>query len=222
MRRNTLRTAIVIVAMLASGAVPIERTTADPAAVESWSSPVPLGIIGIHAALLPSGKVLFSELPGSTLARARVFDPATNTSTPVDPTLDWSVFCSSMSFLADGRLFATGGESPRTAEDPIGTGIENAAFFDPGTGRWTGAAPMRYPRWYPSNVQMPDGTTLVMGGEATPTGADQLIGPMESYDPSRDRWTTLPPSANRKGLYPRAMLLPVRGASCCSRARRAC
>ena len=81
---------------------------------------------------------------------------------------------------------------------------------------------MRFPRWYPSNVQMPDGTTLVMGGEATPTGADKLIRPMESYDPSRDRWTTLPPSANRKGLYPRAMLLPVRGASCCSRARRAC
>jgi hypothetical protein len=67
---------------------------------------------------------------------------------------------------------------------------------------------MKFPRWYPSNVQMPDGTTLVMGGEATPTGADKMIGPMESYDPSRDRWTTLPPSANRKGLYPRAMLLP--------------
>jgi Domain of unknown function (DUF1929)/Kelch motif len=208
MRRNTLRSAIVAAALLASGAVPIEPATADPASVGSWSGQVPLGIIGIHAALLPSGDVLFYELPGSSLARARVFDPETNTSTPVDPTLDWSVFCSGMSFLADGRLFATGGEPPRTAEDPLGTGIENAAFFDPGTGRWTGAAPMAYPRWYPSNVQMPDSTTLVMGGEATPTGANKMIGPMESYDPSRNRWTTLPPSANRTGLYPRAMLLP--------------
>jgi len=206
--RRATRTAIVVAALVASGTIPVGPAGAGPSSVGSWSPQVPLGIIGIHAALLPSGKVLFYELPGSTLARARVFDPKTNTSTPVDPTLDWSVFCSGMSFMADGRLFATGGEPPRSKTAPVGTGIENAAFFDPVTGTWTGAASMAYPRWYPSNVQMPDGTTLVMGGEATPTGANKMIGPMESYDPARDRWTTLPSSANRTGLYPRAMLLP--------------
>lgn len=206
--RRVSRAAIVVAALVASGTIPVGPAGAGPSSVGSWSPQVPLGIIGIHAALLPSGDVLFYELPGSTLARARVFDPRTNTSTPVDPTLDWSVFCSGMSFMADGRLFATGGEPPRSATNPVGTGIENAAFFDPVTGTWSGAASMAYPRWYPSNVQMPDGSTLVMGGEATPTGTNKLIGPMESYDPARDRWTTLPPTADRKGLYPRAVLLP--------------
>lgn len=209
MRWNRFRRAIVGVGLLVvSGLVPVGSAGADPTAVGEWSSPVPLGIIGVHAALLPSGDVLFYELPGSSLARARVFDPATNTSAVVDPSLDWSVFCSGMSFMADGRLFATGGEPPRTKTEPVGTGIENAAFFDPATGEWTAAPSMAYPRWYPSNVQMPDGTTLVMGGEATPTGADKMIKRMESYDPATDRFTTLPTSATITGLYPRAILQP--------------
>ena len=80
-KRRASRTAIVVAALVASGTIPVGPAGAGPSSVGSWSPQVPLGIIGIHAALLPSGKVLFYELPGSTLARARVFDPRTNTST---------------------------------------------------------------------------------------------------------------------------------------------
>ena len=86
----------------------------------------------------------------------------------------------------------------------MGTGTTNAAIFDPATKSVVGAPPpMANPRWYPSNVEMPDGTILVMGGELVPTGTDKMVKPMESYDPATNSWTTLPASANVTGLYPR-------------------
>lgn len=207
--RGALRIALALsLTVVGLSLGPVEAAGSDPAQIGAWAAPVPMGVIGIHAALLPSGKVLFYELPGSTLERARVFDPTTGVSTEVDPGLDWSVFCSGMSIMADGRMFATGGEPPRTATHPVGTGIESAVFFEPGTNTWAPAPSMHYPRWYPSNVTMPDGTVLVMGGESTPTGADKMIKPMESFDPVANDWTTLPATANITGLYPRAFLLP--------------
>jgi len=207
--RPAVRTALALaITVVALSLGPVEAAGSDPAVIGSWAAPVPMGVIGIHAALLPSGKVLFYELPGSTLARARVYDPTTGTSTAVDPKLDWSVFCSGMSIMPDGRVFVTGGEPPRTATHPVGTGIESAVFFDPGANNWTPALPMHFPRWYPSNVNMPDGTVLVAGGESAPTGVDKMIKPMESFDPATGRWTTLPASANLTGLYPRTFLLP--------------
>lgn len=207
--RGAVRTAFAVsLALVVLSLGPVDAAGSDPAQIGSWAAPVPMGVIGIHAALLPSGKVLFYELPGSTLERARVFDPVTGVSTQVDPGLDWSVFCSGMSIMPDGRMFATGGEPPRTATHPVGTGIESAVFFDPGTNTWAPAPAMHYPRWYPSNVSMPDGTVLVAGGESVPTGADKMIKPMESFDPATNKWTTLPASANLTGLYPRNILLP--------------
>jgi Domain of unknown function (DUF1929)./Glyoxal oxidase N-terminus. len=194
--------------LLAAGLGSVTAAAPDPAQVGSWSAQIPLGVIGIHAALLSSGDVLFYELPGSTLARARLFDPTTQAVTDVDPHLSWSVFCSGMSLLPDGRLLATGGEPPRTTENPVGTGIDNAALFNPATNTWSGAAPMAYPRWYPSNVEMPNGTILVMGGETVPAGSDKFVKPMESYDPATNNWTTLPASGDVTGLYPRSILLP--------------
>lgn len=180
----------------------------DPSVVGSWSAPMPLGVIGIHAAVLPDGEVLYFELPGSTLARARRFDPSTGATTAVDPNLPWSVFCAGMSYLPDGRLLITGGEPPRTAANPVGTGTASAVIFDPATNTWTPTARMAYPRWYPSNVAMPDGTTLVFGGEKAPTGSDKIIKQTEAYDPASDTFSTLPASANLGNLYPRVLLLP--------------
>lgn len=207
--RSAVRIALALsVTLVALSLGSVDAAGSDPAQIGSWAAPVPMGVIGIHAALLPSGKVLFYELPGSTLERARVFDPVTGVSTVVDPGLDWSVFCSGMSIMPDGRVFATGGEPPRTATHPVGTGIESAVFFDPAANTWTPAPSMHHPRWYPSNVSMPDGTILVAGGESVPTGADKMIKPMESFDPATGSWTTLPASANTTGLYPRTVLLP--------------
>jgi len=194
--------------LLAAGLGSVTAAAPTPSQVGSWSAEIPLGIIGIHAALLPSGNVLFYELPGSTLARARIFNPTTHAVAAVDPHLPWSVFCSGMSLLPDGRLLVTGGEPPRTTQNPVGTGTDNAAIFDPATKTWSAAGHMAYPRWYPSDVEMPNGTILVMGGETVPIGTDKMVKPMESYDPATNTWTTLPASANVSGLYPRSILMP--------------
>jgi WD40 repeat protein len=207
-RRHVGVVSALCMVLLSVGLGSVTAAAPDPSQVGSWSGEIPLGIIGIHAALLPSGNVLFYELPGSTLARARIFNPTTHVVTAVDPHLSWSVFCSGMSLLPDGRLLATGGEPPRTAQHPVGTGTANAAIFDPATKVWSAAAPMANPRWYPSDVEMPNGTILVMGGETVPAATDKMVKPMESYVPATNKWTTLPPSADVTGLYPRSILMP--------------
>jgi Domain of unknown function (DUF1929)/Divergent InlB B-repeat domain/Galactose oxidase, central domain len=207
---RTTSVALLVVFFLVTLGLGPASASPDPAQVGSWSDPMPLGVVGVHAALLSTGKVIYYELPGSTLGHARVFDPLTGVSTEADPNLDWSVFCSGIATLPDGRLFSTGGEPPRTSANPVGTGVENDAFFDPATQTWSGGPPMAYPRWYPANVDMPDGTVLVMGGESRPVEGDNdnLVGPIESFDPGTSEWTTLPSSADLKGLYPRGILLP--------------
>jgi hypothetical protein len=212
-RRRPARTAVAALASVVLQVVavvgPVSAATSDPTVVGSWSDPMPLGIVGVHAALLPTGKVLFFELPGSTLGHARVFDPLTGTSVPAAPPFDWSVFCSGMSMLPDGRVFLTGGEAPRS-DNPPGTGVQNAAFFDPFTQTWTAAPPMAYARWYDSNVNMPDGSVMVMGGDRVPRDlyADAAVRPVERYDPATNAWSTLPTSADIVGRYLRGMLLP--------------
>lgn len=190
----------------AISAIPAEAAP-DPSQVGSWGAQIPLGLIGVHATLLSNGDVLYYELPGSTLNGATLFDPQSGTTTRVDPQLNWSVFCSGMNLMPDGRLFATGGEPPRS-QFPVGTGVKNAAFFNPATNAWTGAASMRFARWYPSGVQMPDRSVLVFGGEKAPTGTDKLIPTVERYAPATNTWSNLPSSADTKGLYPRVVLLP--------------
>ncbi len=213
-RRWRLRT---VAAALVSGVVlvvtlvgPASAYTSDAALFGSWSDPVPLGIVGVHAALLPTGKVLYYDVPNTTtLGHARVFDPLTDQSVVADPHLDWSVFCSGMSIMADGRVFATGGEAPRS-DNPPGTGVENAVFFDPVGQAWSAAPSMEYARWYPSNVNMPDGSVIVMGGDRVPRDlyADAAVPQMERFEPTTNQWTTLPTSADIVGRYLRGMLLP--------------
>jgi len=197
--------AAVMVFGALSSVVGQATATPGPDSVGAWSPQIQLGVIGIHAAMLDTGKVLLYELPGSNLGRAVLFDPVSGSTQRVDPQLSWSSFCSGMNLMPDGRLFATGGQSITQA---IGFGVSNAVFFDPATSTWTAAPSMTYPRWYPSDVQMPDATILTFGGEKAPTGTDKLVPQVERYNPSTNAWSTLPATADVKGLYPRLVLLP--------------
>ena len=78
--------------------------------------------MGIHAALLPTGKVIWWAYPqkeSPNTAQAWLWDPATGNTKRVDPPL-WrdpadgqlkaaNIWCSGQSFLADGRVLVTGG-----------------------------------------------------------------------------------------------------------------
>jgi hypothetical protein len=175
-----------------------------PASIGRWSPPVDVGLVGIHAALLKTGDVLLwmfpSDQPGS---EARLIDPVTGDNTDVSIGVRRDIFCAGQSILPDGRVLVTGGMRYGSTGDD---GTRNVTIFDPATSTWSKAQSMKRPRWYPTNVQMPDGSTLVFGGQRTD---GQTIREVESYDPATGAWTELPRSAEKlMALYSKFVVLP--------------
>jgi hypothetical protein len=203
-RRTFLKGAALTGAAAALG-IRVRPASAAPDQVGQWSSQVPLGIVGIHAALLHNGDVLYYELrnPGDG-SLARRFNPTTLASLNLNIPFNRDIMCSGMSFLPDGRLLATGGE-PDDPSEPLGTGNPYTTLFRPATNSWADSDRMDFARWYPSNVLLPNGTTLIMGGTATPSS---VVKQMESYDAATETVSRMPASTDRwVGLYPRTSLL---------------
>ena len=116
----------------------------------------------VHVHVLPDGKVLlWTQLQTPTIQTfARLWDPASNTLTnvfynPVD------LFCSGHSFLPDGRLLVTGGTVPNGGIDD---GTIKSTIYNYTTNTWTNGVDMNAGRWYPTNVALGNGETLVVSG----------------------------------------------------------
>ncbi len=180
-------------------------TDLDPAPVEGvWRLlEVDSGVLAVHAALLPTGSVLFfAGSSNDEVAAAahhygtRVWHyPGRASSAPTTPV---DLFCCGHAALPDGRLLAAGGTA---RYDPF-HGLPQAVVFDPAagpvdpasptgaTGAWQHVPDMAAGRWYPALVGGPDGHVLAVSG----LGADgQLTVVPERY---RDGggWTRLPAS----------------------------
>ncbi|NEY30611.1 Kelch-like protein 17 [Streptomyces sp. PRKS01-65] len=86
--------------------------------------------------------------------------------------------------LRDGRvLIAGGGDDRLTAQD-------GAALFDPRSGLWSGAAPLRQARRMHSTTLLADGRVLVAGGYGASAGYPvQALDSAEVYDPVERVWT---------------------------------
>lgn len=166
-------------------------------------------------------------LVGSTWGRLGGPETAP-TSPPDDPQdNDGDMFCSDLVTLEDGRVLIAGGtdwyNQPAVMErdrgDPADVGIaeiqgvRSARLFDPGTNSFTPAAPMKYARWYPGLVVLPDGKVLVASGVTRvvkDTQASQ-VRRTETYDPETDTWTenhTGEASENSLPQVPRLHLMP--------------
>lgn len=148
-----------------------------------------LKVVGIHVAVLHTGKVLLfnydegnipvtSENPAnpayvgdSDRALCALWDPVANTATYVP--LNRNLFCSGHCFDAEGRLFVAGGQfrlpgllksivPPR----PLAPGADkDLHLFDPITETWTRfLLDMEFGRWYPTCVTMSDGQAVVASG----------------------------------------------------------
>jgi Galactose oxidase-like, Early set domain len=170
----------------------------------------------IHAALLPTGKVLFWGRParGAKFAPGNAaYDPATDPGTgernanagqaslwdptkgygadaftpvtPPDADIDRDgdidgpapLFCSGQSHLPSGEVLVVGGNlvvpdlSPQY-EEPAGTRL--AFTFNPWTERWTAQPDMSVGRWYPTQLLLPSGNTLLVGGHGdSPPGGER-------------------------------------------------
>ncbi len=182
----------------------------SPSSIGAWGAPINLGIVTIHAVLLHTGKVLYWDYPnasgtGGTLAI--LYDPVTGIVTNLPHTSNIDFFCAGQSQLSDGRIIIDGGLT-----GPLGTGangITSAIIFDPVKQIWTNIRPMHYARYYPTNVQLADGTNMVFSGN---DAHGKISVQVEDYSPSTGLWTTLPSTADLPGTqqnYPRMFLLPT-------------
>src|SRR6185369_12877057 len=89
-----------------------------------------------------------------------------------------NLFCSGHSFLPDGKLFVAGGHrSPHF--DKAGEAHTN--IFDYANNTWTQGPLMNYGRWYPFNVTLGTGETLVMSGDYW---SNEPGPPYNPYDPN--------------------------------------
>lgn len=156
----------------------------DPAKQGKWELlPFHSGVLAVHAALLPTGKVLFFAGSGSSAVRfnnpdfgneakgiftsvvwdqeaapgANFFHPKTIRAANGQP---FDFFCGGDAFLPDGRLLSAGGTSHY---NPF-MGRADATVFAPQTQQWTFIKPMAHGRWYPTLTNLGDGRVLATTG----------------------------------------------------------
>ncbi len=169
-----------------------------------WSAPVKVNVMGMHAVLLRTGRILLYEyVKGVVGSNAQVIDPVTGALYNVTIPFQRDVNCSSASVLPDGRILVVGGSGyPGKAHQ----GTRNLTLFDPFSQKWSDGGLMNGARWYPTSVQMPDGTTLILTGEPAKR---VLTKTMESYNPATGVTTLLPESASSDAdLYSMMFVMP--------------
>jgi galactose oxidase-like protein/Kelch motif protein len=178
--------------------------TADPTVSGQWTAPFNLTMVAIHAVMLHTGQVLIFGQPNKTVGSdALLFDPVSGAITNIALSYQRDIFCSGQTVLSDGRVFIAGGHIYQGTLDTT-QGVANTTLFDPASNAWTEGPAMDVARWYPTSMQIGDGTVRVFAGTVN-TGAQAVT--VDSYDPSANTLTTLPASAN-KGMatYPRMKL----------------
>ena len=173
-----------------------DNSLVPPAVGGAWAPSVPLPAIAINAALLHTGKVLYfaypwrpgrpdpdnpgQTLPDSEQAVAYVFDPATGQSKEVDPPINPDtgkpaiIFCAGTSTLPDGRILVVGGDVGDPTVQP-NQGADTVYTFDPDTETWQTFARTRQGRWYPTQLEMGDGRTVIMAGMPKQSDPDWSI-----------------------------------------------
>ena len=135
---------------------------ADASTKGMWSGVFRWPMNGLHAALLPDGRVFtFGTSPDGDLQNGRwydVWDPALGTrssahNTVYDPERQDS-FCASATYLSNGTMLISGGngETTSTLYEPA----NHTSYTDPST--------MAEVRWYPTMINLPDGRPIMMGG----------------------------------------------------------
>ena len=205
--------------------------TGDPAQVGRWGAPFSIPILGIHAVMLPTGKVMWWAYPNGdksqNTAQAWLWNPATGASKRVDPPL-WrdpadgqlkpaNIWCSGQSLLADGRVLVTGGNLAYSGGSSDFKGLNKVYTFNPWNETWTEQPDMPHGRWYPSQALLPDGRALILSG-IDENGGGAHNRDVEIFTPSSDmdgRGTLTklgerggagqPPDG---GLYPHLFVMP--------------
>jgi Domain of unknown function (DUF1929)/FG-GAP repeat len=203
------------------------------------AAPFQLPNYAIHTVVLPTGKVLFwgrpPVPPGAGGVRpntgeAALWSPWLGTGPgafeEVDPPVvdvdgpggqapvKAPVFCSGQTLLADGQVLAAGGNLiyGNTFPNDAYTGFAGLPMiftFNPWTETWTRQPDMEDGRWYPSQVLLPDGRTVILSGLSQDPPGGVMSNTVEVFHPpgalGGQGSVSQQPSAFRSGLglYPR-------------------
>jgi galactose oxidase len=176
------------------------RASAQVSSVGEFSPQQSWPYKGVHANFLPTtGLVLFSSSFGLG-NYPNFWNPATGAITAATPA-PFNIFCGGHAFLPDGTILWTGGLGAGS-----GTGVPNAAIFDPLADTWTELPNMNAGRWYPTNVTLANGDILTISGEInSATGNNPLP---QVWQRATASWRDLTTAEVVMPLYPRMMLAP--------------
>jgi hypothetical protein len=184
-------------------------------------------VVAVHAALLPTGRVLFFAGSGSSANRFaspdfgnvakgifmgvvwdpqalppnNFFHPDTIFAADGRP---FDFFCGGDSFLPDGRLLSAGGT---VAYNPY-RGRSDATVFDPATEQWSFVAKMTHGRWYPTLITLGDGRVMAATGlTEDPNSLHNEV--VEIYSAATNSWELhhFPPDFAGLPLYAHLFLL---------------
>jgi hypothetical protein len=143
-----------------------------PAMRGVWEIAFDSGAIGVHAALLPTNKILFwsDDQDGPVIPLAGTFkngawavlDLAGPATSAKKQFMEKNIFCSGQCLLGDGRALVVGGDR--------GSGVNNRAvhFFDPAAEIWAPQPDLPDGRWYPTVVTWTDSHAVVLAGDNRP------------------------------------------------------
>ncbi|MBA2349919.1 MAG: DUF1929 domain-containing protein [Solirubrobacterales bacterium] len=143
-----------------------------------------------------------------------------------EPFNDGALFGAGQVFLPDGKVLLQGGTDysldPGVDGLPIGvvelSGLRQTRIYDPKTNTFNQTGNTTRGRWYPTQVSLGDGSSLVIGGvtkllkpiykeDLTQSGQNVLTS--ERYNSATGKWTGEGDSAKQDlPLYPRLHLLP--------------
>ncbi len=157
-------------------------TQAQTNVVGAWSAPIEMQYEGVHAAILPSGKMLY--VPDRDTVQTQIFDPLNPTNVIIRSTGVDSMFCGAHAALADGTQLLMGGAQ----FEPGVNALNDAYAFNWQTEQYTQLPNMNRIRWYPSTIIHGDGTIWVYGGTSLGGGANK-DNTIEFYDPDTNTWT---------------------------------
>lgn len=196
---------------------------ADAPTKGMWSDVKPWPLNGLHAAVLPNGKLLTygTNLDGGAQdgRYLDVWDPALGFTAAAHNTTfraeQQNSFCSAATYLTDGRLMMSGGNGSITTT--LYSASDNAVAAS--------AANMADERWYATMVTLPDGRPLIVGGmvpysEGMQANPDQAVAQgLASMTPEvfeNGAWRSLFGAYSREAFgpdylrasYPRAWVAP--------------
>jgi hypothetical protein len=165
---------------------------------QNWMNGDPFGIVGAPGR--PGDGFVGSKW-------GKLGGPPQQPSSPPDdkPYSERSTFCADIAQLPDGRVLMAGGtdyyNEPSLADRDEGApadvglleleGLRASWVFDPKDDQHHATAPMKYGRWYPSLVTMPDGKITVFSGVTKLLKSSQLgqVRRTETFDPATETWT---------------------------------